>query len=306
MVKLIGSNSRDHIIGFAGSDILLGLGGNDIMVGHAGDDRIYGGDGNDFMDGGPGDDLLEGGSGADSIKSGSGDDTCVGGQSDDYILDYAGADHYFGGSGTDTVSYWQSRPGFSGVVGIRLSLDNSIATKGLAKGDLFFNIENVIGTSSNDTIFGNSAANNFSSSFGRDVLRGRGGNDELDGGDGNDLIDGGKGADTLTGGEGADHFVFRTGDGTIGHGQLPNDWDDMVLDFQNGLDRFDLSGTNANTIQLHYYTQQQSPSGIEGVEVDYGTGHFNGFSGAFFIFGATLGQLSNVDFIGVTIGNIIP
>jgi Ca2+-binding RTX toxin-like protein len=52
----------------------------------------------------------------------------------------------------------------------------------------------------------------------------------LDGEDGQDALQGGGGRDVMSGGEGADIFIF--GD---------DDRQDLVLDFQNGTDRIDLS-----------------------------------------------------------------
>ena len=56
-------------------------------------------------------------------------------------------------------------------------------------------IENVIGSWSNDTIEGNSAANIIRGNAGNDTLLGNGGDDSLYGGAGSDIIDGGEGTD---------------------------------------------------------------------------------------------------------------
>ena len=63
-----------------------------------------------------------------------------------------------------------------------------------------------------------------------DRLLGAGGNEVLSGNDGADFLHDGAGADTLTGGRGADTFVLCNDNGT-----------DRISDFENGLDRIDLS-----------------------------------------------------------------
>lgn len=89
------------------------------------------------------------------------------------------------------------------------------------------------------TIDGTSKADRINGGGGADTINGFGGNDWIDGGAGNDIINGGGGRDTiyggagddsLRGGRGADIFVFTGGDGN-----------DRVLDFKQGVDRFDLS-----------------------------------------------------------------
>lgn len=83
--------------------------------------------------------------------------------------------------------------GDTGVAGITaLGYDNLSIAYGTT-------IENGIGGSKNDVIWGNEVANK---------LEGRAGNDTLNGFEGNDILIGGTGADTLTGGLGADRFNF--------------------------------------------------------------------------------------------------
>lgn len=76
-------------------------------------------------------------------------------------------------------------------------------------------IEDAIGGSGNDALFGNSAGNR---------LQGGGGNDALVGNDGDDFLDGGAGADTLTGGNGNDIFL----------GDSYSLDSDTILDFSRG------------------------------------------------------------------------
>ena len=70
-----------------------------------------------------------------------------------------------------------------------------------------------------------------------DTLKGGPFADEIYGLGGNDRLDGGAGADTYVGGAGRDTFVFADRDG----GSV-----ETVRDFQNGQDRFDVSGLRAD------------------------------------------------------------
>ncbi|URK85930.1 M10 family metallopeptidase C-terminal domain-containing protein (plasmid) [Rhizobium sp. RCAM05350] len=110
-------------------------------------------------------------------------------------------------------------------------------------------VEQVPGTSANDTLTGGNAA---------DYLDGRDGNDIINGGGGNDTLAGGTGVDTLTGGAGADAFVFRLIDdsakGISGYvnnaslgSQSGQDKRDIITDFTRGSDKIDLSAMDANT-----------------------------------------------------------
>lgn len=79
-------------------------------------------------------------------------------------------------------------------------------------------IENAIGGSAKDYLFGNDVANNLS------------------GNGGNDVLDGHLGNDTYTGGAGADEFrVSQTG------------YNDKITDFATGVDKIRLSDIDANT-----------------------------------------------------------
>jgi len=70
-------------------------------------------------------------------------------------------------------------------------------------------IENAIGGSGADRIFGNDVANRLDGGAGNDIIEGGAGDDTLRGGAGADFLSGGAGADTLVGGDGADIFSDR-------------------------------------------------------------------------------------------------
>jgi Ca2+-binding RTX toxin-like protein len=149
------------------------------------------------------------------------------------------------GGGTDTydLSNYSSgvtidlRPGgwtiTSGVQAANLGAGHyargNIANALLYEGDPRSLIENAVGTSADDTLYGNDIANTLTGGAGNDRLEGFGGNDtliggdgydslsgnagndilygeRLDGGDGNDLLNGGTGSDEIFGGAGSDEI----------------------------------------------------------------------------------------------------
>ena len=82
-----------------------------------------------------------------------------------------------------------------------------------------------------------------------DSIMGGAGADELNAGAGNDLISGGLGADILFGNTGADRLIGGGGDDRMGGGTGADVFvfggifgDDRISDFQNGIDRLDLTG----------------------------------------------------------------
>ncbi|WP_376097833.1 M10 family metallopeptidase C-terminal domain-containing protein [Roseomonas sp. CCTCC AB2023176] len=76
----------------------------------------------------------------------------------------------------------------------------------LFRGNTASLIENAIGGTNDDTMFGNQGDNRLEGRDGRDYLVGLLGNDLLIGGNGNDRLNGDDGADTLVGGVGADNL----------------------------------------------------------------------------------------------------
>jgi len=128
--------------------------------------------------------------------------------------------------------------------------------------DTLSGIENVIGSALfNDTIDGNSAANNLNGLGGDDVIKGWSGNDtifgglgndNLGGGDGDDWIDGGDGNDTLKGNVGNDTLQGGLGNDILGGGD-GNDWidggagDDLFTFNQSGDDVM-IGGVGTDTV----------------------------------------------------------
>jgi serralysin len=203
---LSGGEGDDRLFGRAGDDVLYGGPGNDVLNGGGGDDVLNGGDGDDVMRGGPGNDVMRGGFGNDRLLGGGGNDVLLGGGGNDIMRGGGDDDVLRGGSGNDVLV------GNGG--------DDRLAGGG---GD-----DTLHGGSGDDVLIGGGGSDRLNGGGGNDVLRGDGGNDRLDGGAGNDVLIGGAGNDRLIGGPGADRFVFQ-----------PNGGDDVVVDFQDNLDRLD-------------------------------------------------------------------
>ena len=169
--SVTGGSSADTLVGTAGSRTLHGGGGNDTLDGRDGDDKEYGGAGND--------------------KFAARYDT--------------GADTYYGGTGTDTMSY-ASRPEAVSVNLDNLGNDGKTGELDNVRTD----VENVVGTAFNDTLVGSGYANKLAGGDGNDNLTGAAGSDTLEGGGDNDTIyakDTVK--DTVSGGTGVDKARVR-------------------------------------------------------------------------------------------------
>lgn len=136
---------------------------------------------------------------------------------DDILYGKGGADTLNGLAGDDTLFGGKGKDVLNGNGGD----DELMGGKG---GDV------LKGGKGSDILFGRS---------GNDMLKGNTGHDELDGGEGNDTLNGGKGDDLLVGGNGTDRFVFNTDNG-----------DDVIDDFQDGLDMLKFNSGAANFAAL--------------------------------------------------------
>jgi Ca2+-binding RTX toxin-like protein len=124
-----------------------------------------------------------------------GNDTINGGSGRDTILITSGEDSVNGGSDKDFLDCRT----LAGAVNINLAAGTFFHPNGE---DLItlVSIEDVRGSSFNDTIVGGLAI---------DYLIGHVGNDALNGGGSSDLLEGGAGQDTMTGGAGSERFIFK-------------------------------------------------------------------------------------------------
>ncbi|MGJ0359846.1 hypothetical protein NG785_09320 [Aliarcobacter cryaerophilus] len=200
----VGSNNNDTIHGYGGNDTIWAMGGNDSIYGGDGRDTIFGVSGNNLLEGGADNDLIFGGTGNDIIYGQAGDDTIYGksgnnslygGDNDDIIYAGKGLDIIDGGDGIDTLRF----DGAEQRVVVNLGADtltydtnqtlatnrfiNSWKIGGANQVGTATNIENVDGTSYNDTIRGNDLRNIIKTGSGDDYIIASLGNDEIHGGD---------------------------------------------------------------------------------------------------------------------------
>jgi serralysin len=216
-VSLLGTGLQSG--GFAAGDRLVGV---EAVAGSRFDDSLTGGTAGDTLAGRDGNDTLTDFGGNDRLLGGAGNDLLIGGLDDD-TLD--------GGDGTDTASYFFN--GHSVVVtlgernlvtnpsgagqALELTIDTDPSAtppaSQVASTDTLFNVENVVGSTHDDILTGNSSANQL---FGRD------GDDLLRGGHGDDTLDGGAGTDTADYSTAPllEHVVVDLGAGTADQAQL--------------------------------------------------------------------------------------
>ncbi|MGB0747408.1 MAG: VCBS domain-containing protein, partial [Magnetospiraceae bacterium] len=237
---IIGTAGADNLVGTAGADSIVGLGTSDVLRGLTGNDTLDGGSGFDradyteaaagpvYVDLGAGtatdghgdtdtlvsieiiytagfDDTIIGAASSDEFRAGSGDDSLNGAGGTDYLIGEEGNDTLNGGSGAD-VGYYTSSPG-----PIDIDLAIGTGTDGYGFTDTLISVEDIIGTSGDDTILGDANANEFRGNQGADYLDGRGGDDSLVGNGGDDTLLGGTGDDTLIGASGNDTLNGGTG-----------------------------------------------------------------------------------------------
>jgi Ca2+-binding RTX toxin-like protein len=230
-------------ISFTGvEDVVVSTGpGNDVVTGDGGKGTglafpttftVYGGDGDDTLTGGATTSNLYGGEGNDTFK-----------QQTAKV-----ADSMDGGNGTDVVDYSARTASLAITVGSGAA-DDGEAGEG---DDVKSSIENVIGSSVNDTISaaadavdvahtftggdgvdtltGGNLADILNGGKGDDVLNGGAADDTLNGNDDNDTLIGGAGVDILNGNDGDDMLQGGTGNDTLngGKGSDTADFSDRV------------------------------------------------------------------------------
>jgi Ca2+-binding RTX toxin-like protein len=232
-----GTGGADVWWGTAASETAYGNGGDDALHGMAGDDRLYGGDGNDTLYGSWGKDRLEGGNGNDTLSGGDDQDQLYGQGGDDLMYGDGATDFMRGGDGNDRMS------GGSGDDEMYGDAGNDTMVGGTGNDVLVGGNGNdmLLGGAGSDTLEGGAGSDTLEGGAGADMLFGEAGNDVMNGGDGNDTLIGGAGFDRMTGGAGADRFVFEAAADSASQGI----WD-VVIDFQRGTDKIDLSVIDAD------------------------------------------------------------
>ena len=285
---------------------LLGTTSDDVLYGFIDDDVMRGGAGDDYLYGAKGSDVLHGDGGHDSLLGGIGDDTLFGGEGNDTLKGEQGNDTYVFAAnwGIDTITEVDSNNviRFEGVLPTELHLyrENGsliISQKNTANKVTIFNqltdtdistnltkiphieFDNgviwdaqtikemaVIGTDTdntiygfvdddkmyggagNDTLYGAKGDDLLYGELGNDKLYDDAGNDQLFGAEGEDVLYGGIGNDTLSGGTDQDQLHGGDGNDTL-HGDAGNDQlygengDDTLI---GGAGNDTLSGASGN------------------------------------------------------------
>ncbi len=200
---LIGNAGVDALIGGAGSDLVSyrtsdqnlgviasvasgatedGFGGTDTFTGI---EYLEGSDYADTLTGDGNDNILWGRAGNDVLDGGAGDDLLYGESGDDLLKDPSGNDSFFGGFGSDTVSYED----VAGATGVQVDLTDLEQQNTVGAGlDQLTEIENLRGSKNDDILRGDSRDNILEGVAGADTLVGAMGADTLIGGAGGDKL----------------------------------------------------------------------------------------------------------------------
>lgn len=168
--------------------------GHDVTIsGTDGDNLIEGTEEADVISGGPGNDVINGRGGIDRICGGPGNDRLTGpgsqaGPGDPY-------ERLLGGRGRDTAFFAGATNGVVAYLRRRGTNHEGVFKSAGLGGGRLIDIENLEGTLFDDSLHGDSGANDLWGGAGDDTLKGRDGNDRLSGGPGEDTADGGGGTD---------------------------------------------------------------------------------------------------------------
>ncbi|MBP7001420.1 calcium-binding protein [Amaricoccus sp.] len=268
-------NVGDTADGGAGNDVIVSVGAS-TLIGGDGNDRIVASNGNDTISGGAGTDELSyertaqvvnvdlaitapqatGGGGTDTISGfenltgGTNSDTLRGTTGANVIRGLAGNDIIDGRGGSDTASYVGA-----GAVTVDLRIAGQQNTLGAGL-DTLTSIENLIGSSNNDTLTGTAGANVIEGGTGTDILNGLGGVDTASYASAGNLVvvnlsvavaqnTVGAGVDTLSGFENLLGSAFGdTLTGTAGANLLQGGLGNDTLRGLDGVD--DLRGNDGN------------------------------------------------------------
>jgi Ca2+-binding RTX toxin-like protein len=221
------------------SDQVTAVMGIEMVVAGAGDDTLIGSRASERLDGGAGADVVAAGAGSDTLVVGQGADTLDGGAGTDLldlsslqagaivdfdlgqvnvageVQSFSNVERVRGSDFDDVIFATSAMTGADGGDGLD-TLDLQLLSSGFTGG--FVGFEIIEGTQYADNLF-----------FGTD-LNGRGGDDVL-----TVTLDG---EVRLEGGAGSDRFVFRE--------QVTRDSQAVIVDFEHGLDRIDLSAIDAD------------------------------------------------------------
>ncbi len=226
--SLIGGEGNDILSASFGDDTVEGGSGRDFLLGSFGDDELDGGSGDDYLSGSFGDDLLVGGEGRDTLLGGFDDDTLDGGAGVDKLDGSFGNDTFLittvddgerlNGGFDDNVDATQasdidtgdtldlSKLDLEQVTEVFVDLDERnqgalngnppasqngilrVTQNGTELVIELRDLENIIGSDANETLFGNNESNVILGGDGDDRIHPFGGVDFIDGGAGTDIL----------------------------------------------------------------------------------------------------------------------
>jgi len=169
-----GSNFGDRLIAgdsYAG-DAIRGFAGNDVIIGF--DGSSFEGE---MLLGGTGNDVIRGRDGVEHIVGGLGDDTLDGGPNTPDGYSYVGGDTaMYGGFLNSSMWVWEGTGG--GSVTVDLAAETATGEQGR---DTLLGVEDVIGSTDDDTLLGDAGDNFLDGHEGTDTIDGRGGTDSCAG-----------------------------------------------------------------------------------------------------------------------------
>ena len=185
----------------------------------------------------------------DVVFTRGGADTVNAGLGNDRIVMADGAETVDGGADLDTVDYSNA------INTVEIDLSLGTGSGGLAEGDTFINVEDVIGGAGDDVIIGTDGLN---------VLKGGDGNDELFGGAGDDWIYGEDGDDRLYGEDGQDRLFGGAGDDYLTGGS------DGSLDYYYGGAGNDFLNSRSGSSFMYGGDGDDILAGDDGTDVMFG------------------------------------
>jgi Ca2+-binding RTX toxin-like protein len=186
--KLTGTSYGDDLEGTSGDDVIDGGGGGDKIDPKFGDDTVYGGEGPDMIIGGPG------------MPSDCGNLGC----------NKFDTDTVWGGEGSDRIDYSPRADKLT------IAIDGSGKSGGYMENDDLHQMEDAVGGSGDDLIYGNDDPNSLNGGGGDDAIVARKGNDYVNGDEGNDhWLQGGAGNDFMVGGAGDDRLLAVGGNDSL-------------------------------------------------------------------------------------------
>jgi Ca2+-binding RTX toxin-like protein len=177
--NVVGSAFNDEIIGDTNANIVTAGVSNDIVKGGAGNDQLYGESDDDFLMGEAGDDLIDGNNDVDTVSYENSPNGVI--VNIDEQLKYQNS----GGYTHETITSGNPIPTDTEP---NFTINPGTALDGFGNTDTLKNLENIIGSESDDILIGNSLDNHLHGLAGDDLFIGNAGNDYFDGGNGFDTV----------------------------------------------------------------------------------------------------------------------